>query len=221
VLVETWFILCKYEKNVLLRGIPNLLNTKTGETMKRFFAIALTALIFASCSQAPQQTEQATQETAPVEITVGNFTSKAGELVGQLVTISGTADHICKGDGRKLFLISTEEEGRVKVTSGENMAAFNSEEEGYDFVITGIVEETVVDEAYLQEWEEELQAGVEEEKHLGGGEPMTEAEKEAGHHMEDPGFEQIAKYRQMMAEQGVSSLSFYSIACTEYKVIKE
>jgi hypothetical protein len=189
--------------------------------MKKLFAVMLIALFTASCSQAPKQAEQTAEETVPVEITVGSFKAKAGELVGQMVTISGTADHICKGDGRKLFLISTEEEGRVKVTTGENMPAFNNEYEGYDFVITGIVEESVVDEAYLQEWDEELHAGIEEEKHLGGGEPMTEAEKEAGHHIDDPGFEQIAKYRQMMADQGVTKLSFYSISCTAFEIIKD
>ncbi|MDP3445110.1 MAG: hypothetical protein Q8T08_19800, partial [Ignavibacteria bacterium] len=153
--------------------------------------------------------------------TVGNFKEKAGELVGKLVTIKGTADHICKEDGKKLFLIDTETEGRVKVVTGEEVPAFNSEYEGFDFIVSGIVEETVIDEAYLLEWEEEIKAGIEEEKHLGGGRPMTAEEKEAGKHMPDPAFEQVNNYRQMMADQGVDKLSFYSIVAVSYEVIEE
>ncbi|MBS4056891.1 MAG: hypothetical protein KGZ82_06210 [Bacteroidales bacterium] len=191
--------------------------------MKRIFVVGLMAMFLYSCGGAVKTETPQTEETkaAAVELTVGNFKEKAGEYVGKEIMIKGTADHICKGDGKKLFLISTEEEGRVKVTTGENMAAFNTEYEGYDFVVTGIVEESIVDEAYLQEWETEIKAGIEEEKHLGGGEPMTAEEKEAGKHEENSGLEQIAGYRQMMAEQGVSKLSFYSISCTSYEIVKE
>lgn len=188
--------------------------------MKKFISVLMLALVFISCAEAPKSTEKATEQEA-VAITVGNFKEKAGELVGKLVTISGTADHICRSDGKKMFLISTEEEGRVKITTGENMAAFNSENEGQDFIVTGIVEESVVDEAYLQEWEEEILAGIEETKHLGGGEPMTEEEKEAGHHEEVAGLEQIANYRLLMKDKGVDKLSFYSISCTAYEIVKE
>lgn len=188
--------------------------------MKNFVSVLFLAFVIVSCAEAPKTSEKTTEPEAVV-ITVGNFNEKAGDLVGKLVTISGTADHICRSDGKKLFLISTEEEGRVKVTTGENMAAFNSENEGQDIIVTGIVEESVVDEAYLQEWEEEILAGIEETKHLGGGEPMTEEEKAAGHHEEEAGKEQIANYRLLMKDRGVDKLSFYSITCTAYEIVKE
>lgn len=190
--------------------------------MKKLLALSFVAALFVACSSNPKPTDETTANTeTAVEVTVGNFTEKAPELVGQLVTIKGTADHICKGDGKKLFLIDIETEGRVKVVTGEDMPAFNSELEGYDFIVTGTVDETVIDEAYLQEWEEEIKAGIEESKHLGGGQPLTEEEKAAGeHHDEDP-FEQITDYRAMMANQGVTKLSFYAITAVSYEVIEE
>ncbi len=190
--------------------------------------LSLMAIFLLACNNQQTKTDdqQAENQTSltpdvPVEVTVGSFDQKAGELVGKLVTIRGTADHICKHDGKKLFLISTEEEGRVKVTTGEDMAAFNTENEGDDFIVTGIVDDMVVDEAYLQEWEEELQAGIDEKKHLGGGEEMTPEEKEAGEHEDAAAAEQIANYRQMMADQGTDKLHFYSIVCTEYEIVEE
>jgi len=70
--------------------------------MKKFISVLLLALVFISCAEAPKSTEKATEQEA-VAITVGNFKEKAGELVGKLVTISGTADHICRSDGKKCF----------------------------------------------------------------------------------------------------------------------
>jgi hypothetical protein len=193
--------------------------------MKKLLFAGMILMLTWSCNQTSNKDQSKVPTLAPDEpvlVTVGNFLTKAPELVGKPVTIKGTADHICKGDGKKLFIISTEEEGRVKVVTGENMAAFNSENEGLDFVVNGIVDEVVVDEAYLLEWEEEIKAGIEEAKHLGGGAPMTEEEKVAGKHKEeDPGLEQIAGYRQEMAELGVKKLSFFSIVCTSYTVEKE
>lgn len=183
------------------------------------------ALLFSACSNSPKPAAETTEVTEksnePVMITVGSFESKAADLVGETVTITGTADHICKHDGKKLFLIDTEEEGRVKVTSGEGVPAFNTDYEGYDFVVTGYVDEMIVDEEYLLEWEEEVIAGIDETRHLGGGQPMTEEERAAGVHLDDPAMEQIAAYREEMKELGTDKLSFYSIVCTSFDVIDE
>jgi len=193
--------------------------------MKRIFLMAVAALFFVACQNQTETVTENVVETkvaeGPIAISIGSFDEKAAELVGQEVIIIGTADHICKHDGKKLFLIDVEEEGRVKITSGEGVPAFNSEYEGYDFKVIGIVDEMIVDEEYLREWEEEVIAGIDETRHLGGGEPMTEEERAAGVHLDDPAMEQIAAYREMMAEEGTNKLSFYSIVCSEFEVIED
>ncbi|HOI31790.1 MAG: hypothetical protein PHG67_08935 [Bacteroidales bacterium] len=193
--------------------------------MKRVLLMAVAALFFVACQNQSEKSTETSKEPVvvegPIVITVGSFDEQAAELVGKEVIITGTADHICKHDGKKLFLIDVEEEGRVKITSGEGVPAFNSEFEGYDFKVTGIVDEMIVDEEYLREWEEEVIAGIDETRHLGGGEPMTEEERAAGVHLDDPAMEQIAAYREMMAEQGTDKLSFYSIVCSKFEVIED
>lgn len=190
--------------------------------MKKILAISFIALMMTACGGGPknESNQNTLASDEPVMVTVGNFKDMAPNLVGKLVTITGTADHICKSDGKKLFLISTESEGRVKVVSGDELLPFNKEHEGLDFIVTGIVEEDIVDEAYLQEWEEEIKAGIEEKKHLGGGEPLTPEEIAAGHHIDDPATEQIANYRKKMAEKGVTKLSFFSIIATSYELLE-
>jgi len=193
--------------------------------MKKFFLMAVVAIFFVACQNQTETTVENAAQTRvaeePIVITVGSFDEKAAELVDKEVIITGTTDHICKHDGKKLFLIDVEEEGRVKITSGEGVPAFNSEYEGYDFKIIGIVDEMIVDEEYLREWEEEVIAGIDETRHLGGGEPMTEEERAAGVHLDDPAMEKISDYREMMAEEGTDKLSFYSIVCTSFEVIED
>lgn len=180
--------------------------------------LAVIAFMLTACGGGQKDAQQA-QTDEPVELTVGNFKEMAAGLVGQTVKIKGTADHICKHDGKKLFIIDVDMPGRVKIVTGENMAAFNSENEGLDFVVVGTIAETIIDEAYLQEWEEELKAEMEEHKHLEDGE--GHGEEEDDHHSAEAAYEQIAKYRQTMAEQGVDKLSFYHIVAISYEIVEE
>lgn len=190
--------------------------------MKKLFGTLMIIGLMMACgtSQKPEQSDA--KEEVAVAVNVANFKEKAADLVGKLITIQGTADHICKHDGKKLFLIDVEMPGRVKIVTGEEMAAFNSELEGFDFIVTGIVAETIVDEAYLQEWEEELKAEAEvEEKHLDGEHGHGEGEEEDDHHSNEGAYETIANYRQMMADEGVDHLSFYHVVAVSYEVIED
>lgn len=186
--------------------------------MKKLFFVALLPFVMAACNG--QKTDKAQQtEEQITEVTVANFKTMAAELVGKQVVIRGTADHICKHDGKKLFLVDVNSEGRVKVVTGEDMAAFDAANEGLDFVVTGVIAETIVDEAYLREWEEELKSEEAENPHLEDGE-HKEGE-EADHHSNEDAYKQIENYRQKMAELGVDKLSFYHIIAKSYEIIKE
>ncbi|MBK9291946.1 MAG: hypothetical protein IPM52_10015 [Bacteroidetes bacterium] len=186
--------------------------------MKKLFFLMLLPFVVAACGgQKSDKAQQTTEEI--VEVTVGDFKTMAPELVGKTVVIRGTADHICKHDGKKLFLVDVNSEGRVKVVTGEDMAAFNAENEGLDFVVTGVVAETIVDEAYLKEWEEELKNEEVENKHLDGGQAVQGEQED--HHSNEEAYNQIASYRQQMAEKGVDKLSFYHIVAKSYEIVKE
>jgi hypothetical protein len=101
------------------------------------------------------------------------------------------------------------------------MAAFNTELEGENVNVLGVVDELRIDEDYLREWEEELK----HEDHSEAGEQvhMGEGEGESGddHHEADHSgeYDQINKYREMIKESGKDYISFFSVVCVEYEVI--
>jgi hypothetical protein len=96
--------------------------------------------------------------------------------------------------------------------------------EGSDIQVSGIIQELIIDEAYLSEWEQELNEEINDTEvvsdttavsnHEGGG---LGAAADQGTHL--PAMETIAEYRKQIAESGKDHLSFYSVECIAYEVI--
>jgi len=197
--------------------------------MKKYMLIfTVIALIATSCdcednskeTKANDNSVAVVDEVATVNMV--DFDDKVGDYVGKKIRIKGTVDHICSHGGQKLFVVSEGSDARVKVTPDEEIAAFNAELEGDKVVITGIVEEQRIDEAYLREWEEEIKAGSDltddkgEGVHLGG-----KVEKGGEHSDIAEEMEKVNNLRDMIKESGTDHLSFYSILCTDYEVVED
>lgn len=141
---------------------------------KILFLFVITAFI-ASCNntQSPStDTEGSEQEMTAelVTLTIVDFDNEAGNFVGKEVQISGLVNHTCKHGGKRMFLIDTETEQTVKIEAGENIASFDAELEGSEVIVNGIINELIIDEAYLIEWEAE----IEEEMSKAAAEEVTE-----------------------------------------------
>lgn len=186
-----------------------------------FFALIALMLITVSCENSNQKASNTEVEVAVVEeaipLDLADFSAKAGDLVGKQVELYGMIDHVCKHGGQKMFLVNEDGEARIKIVTGENMAAFNTELEGESLNVIGIVDELRIDEEYLKEWEEEILAGLEgddgekgEKVHMG-----EHQESESG---ENPELVQINNYRTKIAESGKSYISFFSVICVDYEV---
>lgn len=175
-----------------------------------------------------------------VTLAIVDFDNQAGNYVGKEVQLSGLVNHTCKHGGKRMFLIDPETEQTVKIEAGENITSFDAELEGSEVIVTGIINELIIDEAYLIEWESEIEEemlqateeeeteiaeGVEEGEHAEGeGEGEHEhaggglGEKaDMGEHIS--GLEKIENYRQQIKESGKDHLSFYSIECISFEVI--
>lgn len=190
---------------------------------KIFFMLIVIAFAFACNNPKTQESKQ----TAEVEITkveVVNFEERAINLVDKKIEITATISHICKHGGKRMFLVDTETEESVKVVVGENMAAFNTDMEGNTIKVSGIVDELRIDEAYLLEWENEIKAEIEHEKseaeHTGGGHVAGSKGEEADQGDHISAMESIANYRKEIAESGTDHLSFFSIICEKYELVK-
>ncbi|MDP2721260.1 MAG: hypothetical protein Q8O72_00770 [Bacteroidales bacterium] len=196
--------------------------------MKKFiFSLVMLALIGTACQNSQVKNETAAQESLEVKmdeialVSIADFDSLAGNYVGKQVKLEGTIDHICRHGGQRAFVVIPESGARVKITPDETIAAFNTELEGNQIVLIGLVEEQRIDEAYIKEWEEEIKAGAVktddkgEGSHLGGN---VEKGGEGADLAEE--MEKVNNLRQELLDSGSDHLSFYSVKCSSYEVVE-
>ena len=130
-------------------------------------------------------------------LSLADFDKEAGKYVGKEIKVNGIVDHICKHGGKKMLLVS--DDGDVHI---EAETRFDDSLAGSELIVTGIVKEFRVDEAYCLKMEEDNQKSHNEGK------------------TEDEIFEQkqkqLAFYRDSMAKAGTDHLSFYSLDFVSY-----
>ena len=195
--------------------------------LTRYIFFAALILLLGSCGNRTDQPQQAENTGIPV-LTVANFDSLAGQHIGKEVQIEGLVDHVCRHSGKRMFLVQTEGEGRVKVVTGENIPSFDVALEGNEVIVQGIVDELKVDEQYLVEWEKELKdQEVAEQQEAAESEPAGQEEPAEGVHAgmgeqvdqgtHNEAWDQIADYRAQIAASEKGYLSFFSVICSEFK----
>jgi len=195
--------------------------------MKSIIPFLFALLIFTvSCENNADKAETSTvieeiTDEGVVTVDLSDFNEKAENLVGKQIVLTGMIDHVCEHGGQKMFLVNENADARVKVVTGENMAAFNTELEGETVRIVGVVDELRIDEEYLREWEEEVLAGLGHEEgekaekvHMGDG------EGEGEHHEseENADLKKINNFRTKIAESEKDYVSFFSVVCVDYDV---
>ena len=117
------------------------------------------ALVWSCGNQQTASQEQISEEVvmteeAPVVLALAEFKDKAEALLGKEVMLEGNVIHVCKHGGKKMFITGDDPDVRIKITTGEDMAAFEPELEGSYVKVLGFVEEMeseVVGEGQLAE----------------------------------------------------------------------
>ena len=191
--------------------------------VRKLIYLSLLTLVIVSCGTSYEKSENNKSEeiAQAVDVTVMNFESKAADLVGKPINITATVNHVCQHGGKRMFLVAEGSEESIKVVPCEKLASFNTDLQGYTVKVSGIIEELIIDEEYLIEWENELAEEAEVEKseieHTGEGhgEDSEGEEEEMDENAE--ALESIASYRQQIAESGTDHLSFYTIVCDDYE----
>lgn len=184
--------------------------------IKKLVITIIVALIFVSCANNAK--DQSKRDNAIIETSVIDFSESAKDLVGSTVMISATVNHVCMHGGKKMFLVTEGSDASVKIVPSEEIAAFNTDLVGSEIQVTGSIEELIIDEAYLLEWESELIIAMEEgEEGDGHGTGKGEA-ADMGEHIAAK--ESIENYRKQMTEGGLDRLEFYTIVCEKFEVLK-
>jgi hypothetical protein len=173
---------------------------------KTLCLLAITTLLLAACGGENVQ-------QAPVEVTIEEFNANTADFVGKTLVLTGIVDHVCKHGGKRMFVMGTTPDERVKIEAGE-VGSFDVALEGSEVRVEGVVMELRIDDAYLDNWEEE--ACSEESRDMakvgqGGG----EEEAHDGEH--EKTLEQIESMRQKLADSGKDYLGYYHLECVSFR----
>jgi hypothetical protein len=161
--------------------------------------------IFAACTENPKTSDVAAEaNTVTIEvptIKVGEFDGIAGKYVDKEVKVKGIVDHVCRHGGKRILLVDDDSDLHI-----DSETRFDDELMGSEIVVTGIVREFRVDEAYCLKMEEDnIQS------HKEGGDDESFEHKN----------EQIQFFRDSMKVAETDHLSFYSLDYVSHEELEE
>jgi hypothetical protein len=190
--------------------------------LKKLIVLAMATMLLASCSG--DQAADTTAEKAadqPLEMTIADFNAHAADHVDQVVTVSGTVDHVCKHSGKRLFIFGDDPADRLKIEAGTEVASFDVALEGSEIQVVGKVLEMRMDEAYLDDWAKQ-EIGDDCTADIQPGQEQAEQVVEAAEaQAENPTMQRIAALRQQLAESEKGYIGFYSLECVSFKEMKQ
>ncbi len=166
---------------------------------------------------------QAAPEDKAEAVTLQTLLQDGSQYVGKTVTFSGKAIHVCSRSGMKLFMEVPGTEQTFRVNSTRELGKFPRTCNNNQVEITGTVEESRIDEAFLKNWEAQIKAHTDE--HHGEGEEGCEAENSATKATGNTTAKRIAGFRKRIAErnekEGKNYLSFYHVKAINYHIVKQ
>ena len=93
-----------------------------------------------------------TESSSDVKVLkIEEFQDAAPELVGKTVEVQGMVVHVCAHGGKKLFLIGSNPDLRVKITASDAVNVFDTELQGNTIKVRGVVEPMSDEEAVAAE----------------------------------------------------------------------
>jgi len=172
---------------------------------KALIIISFLAIIF-SCADASKKKDKEATDIAEITeipiIALADFDEKAGDWLAKEVQVKGIVDHVCKHGGKKILLVNDDADVHV-----DSETRFDDDLTGSEIRVNGMVTEFRVDEAYLlQKEEDHIQSHKE-------GADSDDVYKEKMEHLQ--------AYRDLMKEEGVDHLSYYSLDYVSHEVVKE
>ena len=191
--------------------------------MKKYvvLVVALMAMVgFNSCGNKQQKQQDEASEQLTGAIDVDSLLAAADSLSGQEVTVEGVCTHICKHGGRKIFLMGSDDTQTIRIEAGK-VGKFDQKCVNSLVKVTGMLVEQRVDEAYLENWENQLKAAT-AEKHGDSDAAGCSTEKQARGETANSPEQRIADFRKKIAARkardGKEYLSFYYVEANNYEI---
>ncbi|PKP09738.1 MAG: hypothetical protein CVU09_10595 [Bacteroidetes bacterium HGW-Bacteroidetes-4] len=183
--------------------------------MKNILILIVTLAFFSACNNNQKNQTSLPQATSEIEyITVDSFLVVAADFVGKEITVKGTVDHICKHGGKRVKIFGENPDNTLHGEASESTGAFNAELEGSEVCLTGIVAESKMDLAYVEEYEKNLLEAIEKNKE----EVDMEHAKGVDHHAK---LDEIKAWKEEIATNGKGYISSYYLDVTSYQEITD
>lgn len=110
--------------------------------MKKLFGIILIAALIVACgdSENKDKKENAKAKTEVVaDLSFDNFVDTAGDYINKEIKLVGSVVHVCKHSGKKMFIVGTDPDIRLKITAGDKISKFPMELLGSDIEVQGVL----------------------------------------------------------------------------------
>ena len=191
--------------------------------MKKYvvLVVALMAMVgFNSCGNKQQKQQDEASEQLSGAIDVDSLLAAADSLSGKEVTVEGVCTHICAHGGGKIFLMGSDDTQTIRIEAGK-VGKFDQKCVNSLVKVTGVLVEQRVDEAYLENWENQLKAAT-AEKHGDSDAAGCSTEKQARGETANSPEQRIADFRKKIAARkardGKEYLSFYYVEANNYEI---
>lgn len=189
--------------------------------LKFFVVLAAGIFMMTACNnQQTQNTENNAENIVEATVLeVDDVLAQADSLAGQEITLHGVCTHTCQHGATKIFLMGSDDTKTIRVEACK-LGSFSQDCVNNIVKVTGVLVEDRIDEAYLQNWEEQNRNQTAEKHGEGEGGCSTEknARGETGNTVE----QRIADFRARIAAEkektGKEYLSFYHIDAIEYEI---
>ena len=181
--------------------------------IKKVLGILAVAAIMVSCSN-KEQKKDACCDKEVTKVTVDQVMADLQAFVDKDLVIVGTVNHVCSHGGKRMFIMGEDPEVAIKITPNEEIGVFEKELEGSHVIVTGVLKELRIDEAYVANLEKEISEGSDSEAihdHSGGTHDETEEANEEKKH-------QIEAMRNQIAESENGYYSQFWIEASKFEV---
>lgn len=153
-------------------------------------------------------------------IDVDALLADAESYIDQEIEVEAICTHLCSHGATKMFLMGSDESKTIRVEAAK-LGSFDQKCTNSIVKIKGTLREERIDEAYLQQWEQNEQAA--EHQH-GDGESGCSTEKAARGEKANTTADRIADFRARIATreqaEGKAYLSFYFIEALSYGIVE-
>ncbi len=178
--------------------------------IKKALGILAIASLLVSCGTQQKKDKECTEKDA---ITVDNLLAEITNYIDKDIVVIGTVNHVCEHGGKRMFIMGKDPDIAIKITPNDEIGIFEKELEGSHVIITGIIKELRIDEAYVANLEKELSEGADSEAihdHSGGDDDEDPA-RPAGEHAEtEVDSSKIKQIEHMKTQIAESENGYYS-----------